>query len=398
MRRLEPTDGPSSAGPVAVPLHRRADALLPLSLLVACMGAQNAIAATLLPSVFSGLGATGQFSANLHAFFLGANLVGVVVGGVLGQRHPPSRVLIWGVVVLVAGSGLVAVAGSTWPILLGRGAQGLGGGIAIVVVYVAIGSGFPAPQRPGALAAVTTGWVVATIVGPVLAATLAEATSWRAVYVVLTVVIAAAGTLTCVRLWDVRPPATGESARAILLVLVPAAAVLMIGLELGDGVISVALLVGLAVVVATSLRPLLPAGTYRLRAGVAAAIGLRGILMGAFAATELWLPFVLVEVRDVGTVAAGAWLSLGAAAGRPARSPTRGASARASPGRAAYVPRAPARSCWPSGRSASASCSSPAFPYRCRSCSGSWRRTASASPWCRWAPASTRSRPSSATP
>lgn len=312
MRRHDPTDVGPTSRKVVGRVKERAGALVPLCLLVACLGAQNAIAATLLPGVFDANDATDWFSAN-YAFFFAANLVGVVVGGVFGRRHAPHQVMVWGVSVLIVGAALVATAASIWSLLAGRAAQGLGGGIAIVVAYVAIGSGFPPRGRPGALAAISTGWVVATIAGPLLAAMLAEATSWRAAYMVLALVIAVAGTSACVSLRDVRTPADHETARPVLLVLVPAAAVLLIGLELGHGAVSVALLGALAAILAAGLSPLLPIGTYRLRNGVAAAIALRGVLMGAFAATELWLPFVLVEVRDVGTVAAGGWISLGAA-------------------------------------------------------------------------------------
>ena len=357
MRRREPSEESFRADPAPAPPRRRSAALLPMSLLVACMGAQNAIAATLLPTVFAGLDATARFSAN-YAFFFAANLVGVVIGGVLGQRQPPGRVLVWGVLVLVTGGALVASAGSVWPILCGRAAQGLGGGIAIVVVYVAIGSGFAAHQRPGALAAVSTGWVVATVVGPSLAAGLAETTSWRAAYVVLTVVVAGAGLLTCVRLRDVRPPATAGSARAVLLVLAPALAVLAIGLELGSGVTSVAVLAVLAVVVVTTLRPLLPAGTYRLRTGVAAADRAPRRPDGGVRRDR-----ALASLRPRrgarrrhrhGGGAGSAWARPG---GRRGRSPTPGACARASPERAASAPPAPARGCWRPAPWASASCS-----------------------------------------
>jgi len=76
--------------------------------------------------------------------------------------------------------------------------------------------------------------------------------------------------------------------------------------------------VGLAVAVAgagalaAGLRPLLPAGTARVRRGLPAVVASRGLLAGAFFGVDALLPLTLTAIHGHGPTAAGLPLTVGA--------------------------------------------------------------------------------------
>ncbi len=84
-----------------------------------------------------------------------------------------SRVLAWSMPVLVPA----------------RLVQGLGGGLAIVAVYVVIGRQYPDDLRPKAFALLAAAWVLPAIIGPVIAGFLTDHVSWRAVFLVVPVLV-----------------------------------------------------------------------------------------------------------------------------------------------------------------------------------------------------------------
>jgi hypothetical protein len=66
------------------------------------------------------------------------------------------------------------------------------------------------------------------------------------------------------------------------------------------------------VVLVVGLRPLLPAGTARVRPGLPAVIGARGLLAGAFFGMDALLPLSLTELHGYSPTAAGIPLTAGA--------------------------------------------------------------------------------------
>ena len=114
--------------------------------------------------------------------FLAANIVGLIVSGQLSDAHGPRLPLITGMVLFVAGLVTAGTAVTMVQFILGRVVQGLSAGLLITAVYVVIGEVYPEALRPKLFAAISTAWVVPSLVGPVVSGWVTENLSWRWVF------------------------------------------------------------------------------------------------------------------------------------------------------------------------------------------------------------------------
>jgi MFS family permease len=76
--------------------------------------------------------------------------------------------------------------------------------------------------------------------------------------------------------------------------------------------IAVAVVVAAVAALAIALRPLLPPGTLRARAGLPTLVLLRGLVGAAFLASEVYIPYLLHDRYDFSASASGTALTLGA--------------------------------------------------------------------------------------
>ncbi|MGH3589352.1 MAG: MFS transporter, partial [Pseudonocardia sp.] len=204
--------------------------------------------------------------------------------------------------------------------------QGLGGGTAVVSLFVAVAA-FPGHLRPKILAALSACWVLPSIVGPPLAGLLTETLSWRWVFWALIplVPIPLALALPGVS----RMTGSGAPSRWSRIGLALLLALGVAGVQYGGQLASTGsasgelaaawgtagvLAVGGLVVALLCVRRFLPAGTLRLRRGLPSVVAMRGFLAGAFFASEAYIPLMLVEHRGWSVTFAGMAL-MGAALG-----------------------------------------------------------------------------------
>src|SRR6185503_7552620 len=64
-------------------------------------------------------------------------------------------------------------------LIAGRVSQGAGGGLLITAAYVVIGELYGPALRPRVFAALSTAWVIPSVVGPFLSGVLTQHVSWR---------------------------------------------------------------------------------------------------------------------------------------------------------------------------------------------------------------------------
>lgn len=278
--------------------------------------------ATVLPGIARSLDGLGSYGWGLSALML-ANIISTVVAGRSADRHGPLRPMGIGMLVFAAGC---AIAGSAtdWPLfLLGRFAQGLGVGAIMAMAYTMIGLAFPAHLRARMFALLSSAWTIPSLIGPVIAGSLADWISWRAVFVLLLPLIAVAAAMTLPKLRSLdRTPAVDEvppaaevwwkSALAQSLLLTAGTALLLQALLLDNLVLLVVLGVVGAVVAVAALRRVTPDGTLSARAGIGAGVVIRGLLCGAYFGSEAFLPLGLQDLRGMGASEAGLGLSAGA--------------------------------------------------------------------------------------
>ncbi|MGH8869404.1 MAG: MFS transporter [Actinomycetes bacterium] len=249
--------------------------------------------------------------------FFAASLVGMIVSGEVSDSRGPRLPFLAGVGGFAVGLVVAGTAPSMPLLVAGRVLQGLGAGMLIVALYVIVVKLYPEELRPAAFGVMAMGWVVPSLVGPAVAGWVADAWTWRAVFLAVPVLVVPAVLVMLPRLAQADPdvtaplPRAGRKRRAVAV----AAGVVVLqyaGEHLGWGsLVAVAVAVGL---LAPSLPRLLPAGTLRLRRGLPTVIAQRGLLMGALLGAEAFIPLMLVTERGLSPALAGTTLTGGALA------------------------------------------------------------------------------------
>ena len=265
--------------------------------------------------------------------FLTTSLLGMVVAGDMSDRRGPVRPFMVAAVSFALGLLVAGLATSMWLLVVARAVQGFGAGLNIVSLYVVVARAFPAGLRPRVFSAISSGWILPSLIGPPVAGLLADHVSWRWVFLGVLPLLLGAALLVRPHLAGLDGPAaetaTPRRSRLGAAVLAAVGAGL---LQLGGQLLSghpapaaVLVLAGL-VLLGLGVPRLLPAGAFRLGRGLPTVVVLRGVLAGAFFGTETFIPLMLVEQRSLATTLAGASLtgaaltwSLGAwLQGRPA--------------------------------------------------------------------------------
>ena len=283
-----------------------------LVLTVTLVAFESLAVATAMPIVARELGGIELYGWVFSAFFLG-DLVGIVILGGLIDRGGLVRPLMIGLGLFAMGLLIGGLAPSMAVLVGARLLQGFGAGGITPVAYVAIGRALPAALRPRMFAVLSTAWVVPGIVGPAISGLIAEHASWRLVFLGLLPLVGFAALLTIPAIARVVPGAVvaksaGATARERLpraLLLTVGAALLVVGLTSATLLPGLAL-VGLGISVGVpAYRGLTPAGTLLARAGLPAAVLIRGLLTFAFFSVDAYVPLALIGWRGIDATAAG---------------------------------------------------------------------------------------------
>jgi MFS family permease len=280
-----------------------------LVLTITFVGFEALAVSTVMPIVARELGGLELYGWVFSAFFLGSLIGIVVVGGAIdrgGLAMP-----------FAAGLGLFSVgllsgglAPSMVVLVVARFVQGLGAGTIQPIAYVAIARTLPESLRPRMLATLSTAWILPGVIGPAIAGTVGQATSWRVVFLGLLPLIAFAGALTLGALRAVAdapgvsdPEAVAARGRRLPLALIVAfgAGLFLVGLTASLPLPSVlGLLIGI-----WALRRLTPPGTLTARPVLPAAVLLRGVLTCAFFGVDAFVALTLVGWRGLSATEAG---------------------------------------------------------------------------------------------
>jgi len=280
-------------------------------LLMTLLAFEAMAVAAALPTATRDLHAIGAIGWAFTGF-LSASIVGMVVSGQICDRRGPQRAMIAGLVAFMGGLALSGAASSIQQFVAGRCVQGLGAGLLITAIYVVLGAAYPARLRPKVFVALSSAWVAPSLIGPIVAGTLAQHASWRWVFLgLLPFALIGAGLMIPVlrRLPD--RPLGGRSqsgltnAQRALRVVALAGGIT--ALEAAGQhprtASAVPALLG-SVALFWALRALLPSGTVRARPGVTAPIAMRGLLAGSLFGTEALVPLMLQTQHHFSATAA----------------------------------------------------------------------------------------------
>ncbi|MCA9834315.1 MAG: MFS transporter [Thermomicrobiales bacterium] len=290
---------------------------------------QGLAVATITPVVTSDLGGESLYGWVFNAFLI-PQIVGTVLGGREVDRRPPWMVFYPALALFAIGLIVCSVADSMGILLVGRMLVGFGCGALFSTVYAIIGASYDDSLRPAMLAAISTAWVVPSLVGPFIAGSIADTFHWRWVFVMLLPLVLLSGALTWRTYSTVvlpRDPANEALSRTRL----PLAIILAIGTTLflaGPDLTELARLVGASVnnvpvlvsgafvvaglvLIAPTLQRLMPAGTFTLRPMLPAAIAVRSLAFGGFTITETYVVYALKTFGELTSSQAGMILTIG---------------------------------------------------------------------------------------
>jgi len=277
-----------------------------LVLIVTLVAFESMSVATVMPLVEEDLGDLALYGWVFSAFFLGT-LVGVVLAGTASDRMRPALPLTIGLLIFVVGLTIGGLAPTMLVLVLGRFLQGVGAGAMPATSYVCIGRSYPLEQRPKMFALVSSAWMLPSVIGPVLAAAIAEAFGWRWVFLGLLPLSVVIGAVAIVGVKSVGAPDQPSNdrniANAVLVAL--GAALVLVGLGSRQWYVVIGVtLVGGAILVPPFLR-LTPPGILRGRSGMPATVAVRGLLNFGFYSADAFVPFALTSVRGLAPVWGG---------------------------------------------------------------------------------------------
>lgn len=262
---------------------------------------------------------------------LATGVVGMVVAGSWSDRSGPFRPFLAGTVLFVAGLVVAGLAASMPMLVVGRLAQGLGGGAVNVTLLVTLARAYPPVLHPRAFAWFSAAWVLPSLVGPAVAGIVAEAAGWRWVFLAVALLVVPTSLPLLRTLRPLGPPETGSDVTAaearvrVLLAVLVAAAVLALNLAVELSAVPSAVLAAVAGAGAlVAVRPLLPPGSLRARPGLPSVLTTRLLVSGAFFGAQAYVPYLLAARDGWGPAASGlalttaalAWSGMSAVQGR----------------------------------------------------------------------------------
>ncbi|MEV4636296.1 MFS transporter [Actinoplanes sp. NPDC049548] len=275
---------------------------------------------TIMPEVTADLNGRSLYALAFSSV-MAAGVVGMVAFGSWADRRGPAVPLLVAILLFAAGLAVAGTATTMPTFAAGRVLQGLGAGGETVALYVLVAQVYPAALHIKIFGAFASAWVLPSMVGPFVAGLVADALSWHWVFlgVMLLVAVATALVLPALRGRD-RPapdrvPATADDARRVARAAVVAVSAVALS-SLGDLERAPAWLLAAAslAVIAVALHPLVPAGTYRIRPGLPAAVALCATAGGVFFGTEVYLPLLLHDRYGLPTWLSGITLTAAALA------------------------------------------------------------------------------------
>ena len=139
------------------------------------------VVASIMTSIVADLGGFDRYTWPATSYLVAATVAYPIVGR-LSDIYGRRAFLIAGIAIFIVGSALVGVSASMNQVIGFRLVQGIGGGIVMTCSYVSIADLFRPEDRGKFLGILGALYAVATVVGPVMGAFVAEGLSWNWVF------------------------------------------------------------------------------------------------------------------------------------------------------------------------------------------------------------------------
>ncbi|MCX6351238.1 MAG: MDR family MFS transporter [Bacteroidetes bacterium] len=141
----------------------------------------NTIVGTAMPSIIKNLNGMEYYSWPFTSYMLCSTIV-IPLSGNLGDMIGRKAVYISGILIFIIGSILCGLSQTMIQLIIFRGIQGIGGGIALSNAFAIVGEIFTPRERGKYMGAVASMFGLASILGPSLGGYITDTFSWRWIF------------------------------------------------------------------------------------------------------------------------------------------------------------------------------------------------------------------------
>jgi EmrB/QacA subfamily drug resistance transporter len=172
---------PPIEAPPRAPDHSRTWVLSSIMAMMFMIAIEGTIVATAMPTIVGALGGFDHFSWVFTAYLL-TQAVTIPVYGRLADLYGRKLILFVGMAVFLTASLLCGLAWGMIPLIVFRAAQGVGAGALMPVAMTIVADLYNPVERARIQAYVSSVWVIAAILAPILGAFLVAHASWATVF------------------------------------------------------------------------------------------------------------------------------------------------------------------------------------------------------------------------
>tara|TARA_B100002003_G_scaffold250303_2_gene289270 strand:- start:5307 stop:6653 length:1347 start_codon:yes stop_codon:yes gene_type:complete len=263
-----------------------------------------------LPTIVHDLGGSDWYGISLASYIL-ASLISVVWAGTSIDQRGPVRIFLIGYALFAIGLVLAALSTTMMEFVMARAMQGLGGGISWTIAYSITNIVIPSHQRPRMIAWLDSAWLIPSLLAPTAGGYIVDYLDWHWVFMgqLPFLLIAAAILYPHLKPLAKNQPATTKSTSVNDLwqaIRIAAGAGLLITIMAKP--IDWLWLLAIPVSLMIAWRPLvtvMPRGFMLIRPGLAASVMLLFLIEVAFFLADLFLPLMMIEVRQLSSSVTG---------------------------------------------------------------------------------------------
>ncbi len=276
------------------------------------------IVTTILPSVVKDIGGLEYYAWNT-TLFVAASILGSALSPKAMDVVGTQKAFLLAIAMFVVGTAGCALAPSMPWLLVGRTAQGLGGGLLLGLSYSSVRLVFEERLWPRAMVLVSSMWGIATLAGPAIGGIFAQTGHWRMAF---WAVLPLAAVLAWLVHTQLAAKTTGRGSQPVkaplgkIFLLILSVMVVSVGSVSDLWSWNLAGVVGgllLTVLIARAdnraTARIMPTGSYSMKTALGSLYACV-FLLSAGVTTEVFIPYFLQVIHNKSPLIAGYWMAL----------------------------------------------------------------------------------------